>query len=80
MSKHYDLSTEFSSTFRSRINDKNPSSTLNIKKKVTFSQTIKVIYIDSYKKYNKCPGEGRRNELYGIYKKLESVGCKCEIF
>ena len=77
MSKYTDLSSEFSSTFPSRLNDKNP---LNVKKKVQFSPIIGVIYIDSYKKYNKIETKGRRKEVYGKYKKLESVGCKCDIF
>ena len=77
MSKSTDLSTEFSSTFPSRLNDKNP---LTFKKKVKFSSIIGVIYIDSYKKYNKIETKGRRKEVYGKYEKLESVGCKCDIF
>jgi hypothetical protein len=73
------LSTECSQTLIcSKPTFKLSTGSLNLKKKVKFSQSIGVFYIESYKKYNQI--ENFQTERYRKNKKNKNVGCKCIIF
>ncbi len=76
MSKVIDLSTEYSQTFfcSKSIEKKIKHS----KKKVTFTPSIGVFYIESYKKYNKIDCKYKKENLKN-FNKSKRVGCSCEI-
>ena len=47
-------------------------------KKVTFTPSIGVFYIESYKKYNKIDCKYKKENLKN-FNKSKRVGCSCEI-
>ena len=78
MSKEGELTTDSSRNFFNSFNCKVLNS-FEKKKKVKFKESIGIIFVESFKKYNKIQHFYGKKEKYRLLKS-QKIKCNCEIF